>query len=68
MAKSKEAPPAKDAPSHGVYVVEGEGDRAFWTRIGSAWQHGDDRGLNVQVAGIPLTGRLVIRARTEKEQ
>lgn len=67
MAKTKEAAPAKNLPSHGVYVVEGEGDRAFWNKIGCAWQHNDGQGFNVQVAAIPLTGRLVIRARKEEQ-
>ncbi|MGJ4925963.1 hypothetical protein ACQR1I_11640 [Bradyrhizobium sp. HKCCYLS2038] len=29
----------KNQTPHGVYVVEGEGDNAFWTRIGAAWLH-----------------------------
>ncbi len=66
MAKSKEAAPAKNQPSHGVYVVEGEGEKAYWTRIGCAWSHNDGDGFNVQLAAIPLTGRLVIRARKEE--
>lgn len=48
-------------PSHAVYVVEGEGERAFWTKIGAAWQHEDGDGFNVTLTAIPLTGRLVIR-------
>jgi hypothetical protein len=48
-------------PSHAVYVVEGEGERAFWTKIGAAWQHEDGDGFNVSLTAIPLTGRLVIR-------
>lgn len=65
MARTKEAAPAKNLPSHGVFTVEGEGEKAFWTKIGCAWQHGDGNGFNVQVAAIPLTGRLVIRSRKE---
>jgi hypothetical protein len=48
-------------PSHAVYVVEGEGRSAFWTKIGSAWSHEDGEGLNIQMTAIPLTGRLVVR-------
>ena len=48
-------------PSHAVYVVEGEGERAFWTKIGAAWQHEDGDGFNVALTAVPLTGRLVIR-------
>lgn len=67
MAKKQEAALAKRHPSHGVFVVEGEGDRACWTKIGCAWAHSDGQGFNVQIAAIPLTGRLVIRARKEQE-
>ncbi|GAA0273388.1 hypothetical protein LNAOJCKE_4859 [Methylorubrum aminovorans] len=48
-------------PSHAVYVVEGEGENAFWTRIGAAWAHEDGDGFNLQLSCLPLTGRLVIR-------
>jgi hypothetical protein len=68
MAKKEAAPAPKNLPSHGVFVVEGEGEKAYWTRIGCAWAHKDGDGFNVQIAAIPLTGRLVIRARKEGEQ
>jgi hypothetical protein len=52
-------------PTHGVFVVEGEGDAAYWTRIGAAWLHKDGLGFNITVAAIPLSGRLVVRANRE---
>ncbi|MCQ0990539.1 hypothetical protein [Jiella marina] len=58
------------APSHSVYVVEGEGDRAFWTKIGSAWRHDDDDGFNLKLTALPIDGRLVIRkakAKSDRE-
>lgn len=42
--------------SHAVYVVEGEGPNAFWTRIGAAWMHEDGEGFNVQLTAMPLNG------------
>jgi len=48
-------------PTHHVYVVEGEGDKAFWTKIGAAWFHGDGDGLNVTLTATPLDGKMVIR-------
>lgn len=53
------------APTHGVFVVEGEGDAAFWTRIGAAWAHRDEQGFNLNLAAVPLSGRLVVRASKE---
>jgi hypothetical protein len=46
---------------HAVYVVEGEGDKAFWTKIGAAWAHEDGKGFNIQLSCFPVNGRLVIR-------
>eukprot|EP01037_Dinobryon_pediforme_P017095 gene17095-17285_t len=48
-------------PSHAVYLVEGEGESAYWTKIGAAWAHEDGEGFNLQLAAVPLNGRLVIR-------
>lgn len=53
--------PTSNRPSHTVYVVEGEGETAFWTRIGAAWAHEDGDGLNLQLSCLPLSGRLVVR-------
>ncbi|TFF17233.1 hypothetical protein E3C22_24180 [Jiella endophytica] len=57
-------------PSHSVYVVEGEGDRAFWTKVGSAWRHDDGDGFNLKLTALPIDGRLVIRkakAKSDRE-
>jgi hypothetical protein len=67
MAKKQEAAPAKNAPSHGVFAVENDGPNAYWTRIGCAWAHQDGEGYNVQLSAIPVSGRIVIRARKDKE-
>lgn len=67
MAKKQETASAKNAPSHGVFVVEGDGDRAFWTKIGCAWAHNDGQGYNVQLSAIPVGGRLIIRAKKEEQ-
>ena len=48
-------------PSLAVYIVEGEGESAFWTKIGAAWAHEDGDGFNLQLSCLPLSGRLVIR-------
>jgi hypothetical protein len=66
MAKKEPATP-NHTPSHGVFVVENDGPTAYWTRIGCAWPHRDGQGFNVALTAIPISGRLVIRARTEQE-
>ena len=60
-------------PSHKAFVVEdrGEGDdkNAFWTRVGSAWPHGDGKGLNIQLApNIAVSDRLVLREYTPEDE
>jgi hypothetical protein len=57
-----------EKPSHKVFVVEGEGDNAFWHRAGSAWPHKDGKGLNLQIpAGMALSGRVVLREYTDDD-
>lgn len=51
----------KNQTPHAVYVVEGEGDSAFWTKIGAAWPHQDGKGFNIQLSCMPLNGRLGVR-------
>jgi hypothetical protein len=56
---SKKAKPA--------FVVDGDGDEAFWTKIGAAWPHEDGRGYNVQLSAIPVSGRITLRMPKERE-
>lgn len=37
----------KTVRPHGVFVVVGEGDNAFWTKIGAASEHKDSKGFNI---------------------
>lgn len=48
-------------PDFAVYVVEGEGDKAHWTKIGAAWAHSDGDGFNLALSALPLNGRLTVR-------
>lgn len=57
---------SKTLPSHNCYLVEGEGETAYWTRIGAAWSHPDGKGFNLALSALPITGRLVIRERSEE--
>ena len=59
-------------PTMKAFVVEdkeeGSEEKPFWTRVGSAWPHGDGKGLNIQLAsGVAVSGRLVLREYTEKD-
>lgn len=52
-------------PSHEAFVVTGEGESAFWTKVGGVWPHDDGKGFNVELIALPVNGRLVIRERKE---
>ena len=55
-------------PTHDVLHVKGEGKSAYWTKIGAAWAHDDQGGLNLAIDFMPVggDGRLVIRLRKDK--
>lgn len=50
-------------PTHAVSHVRGEGERAYWTKIGVGWLHDDKEGLNIALDYLPVNGdgRFVIR-------
>ncbi len=54
-------------PTHRLYNVTGEGDKANWTQVGAAWQHADKQGFNIMCDAMPLTGRMVMRIVKEKD-
>jgi hypothetical protein len=58
------------SPTHVAYQVRdrGEGKKGFWTRIGSAWAHGDGKGFNIQIETVPLDGRITLRVASEKKE
>jgi hypothetical protein len=67
MAKSQPQPklPGRK-PTHRLYRVIGEGDAANWTPIGAAWPNKDGMGFSLTCDAVPLQGRLILRAITER--
>jgi hypothetical protein len=67
--QTTESTPSK-SPTHVAYQVRdrGEGKKGFWTRIGSAWAHGDGKGFNIQIETVPLDGRITLRVASEKKE
>lgn len=53
-------------PTHRLYRVMGDGKGAIWTAIGAAWPNKDGQGFSLQCDAIPLQGRLILRAITDK--
>lgn len=59
MTKTNQNP---KAPTHEVFHVVGEGDKARWTKLGVGWSHNDNDGLNLVTNYAPLVpGRTVVR-------
>lgn len=54
-------------PTHRLYRVLGDSQSAIWTPIGAAWPNKDGLGFSLQCDAVPLQGRLVLRAITERE-
>jgi hypothetical protein len=48
-------------PAYRVVAVTTRGDRNFWNEIGAGWLRKDGRGVDVQLFGLPVSGRMVIR-------
>lgn len=53
-------------PTHRLYRVIGEGKSANWTPVGAAWPNKDGQGFSLACDAVPLGGRLVLRAITER--
>ncbi len=52
----------KAKPDYEAYLVDGEGDKAFWTKVGAAWKHDDTEGLNIVFTpGLAVSGKIVLR-------
>ncbi|MGY4403960.1 hypothetical protein [Bradyrhizobium sp. USDA 3315] len=45
--------------------MTGDGENAFWTKVGGVWPHDDGKGFNVELIALPVAGRLVIRERKD---
>jgi len=60
----------KQKPSLIAYAVSGDGDKAFWTRIGTAWPHKSGEGFSIELTAVPVNGRIVLmppKAKSEAE-
>lgn len=55
-------------PTHRLYRVVGDGKAATWTPIGAAWPNQDGQGFSIAWDAVPLTGRVLMRAITERPE
>jgi hypothetical protein len=52
---------------HKTFAVGGEGDKTYWTRVGSAWPHTDGKGWNIVLSALPVIRRIVLREYTAQD-
>jgi hypothetical protein len=67
MTDTRTKPNTKQ-PSHLAYHVrDGKSEKSYWNRIGVAWLHQDGKGFNIELATVPLDGRIVLRIASENK-
>lgn len=54
-----------DLIAYDVRDVEGRKE-AVWNTVGAVWIHKDGKGADVLLHAVPLSGRIVLRERSEK--
>lgn len=58
---------ASKMPSHLAYTVrESKDGKSYFNRVGSAFQHKDGQGFNVELDATPVNGRLTLRTLKER--
>jgi hypothetical protein len=55
-------------PRYEAFHIEGEGDNAYWTKIGALWPHSDGKGYTLNLICLPLDGRISIREPKPKKE
>lgn len=53
--------PERKRPTHVIWQVIGEGDKARWIRIGAVFPHDDGKGFTPLYDVFPVAGRTVMR-------
>jgi hypothetical protein len=53
------------SPSHIAYQVSKGGQKSYWTRIGIAFAHKDNKGFNIVLESLPIDGKITIREVSE---
>jgi hypothetical protein len=54
-------------PAFQAWHVINKGDNAFWTKVGAAWPHRDGKGLSLQLSVIPISGQILLREPTPRQ-
>ena len=65
MTDTQTASTSSKSPTHIAYHVRDNKGKGHFNRIGVAWPHKDGKGFNIEVACVPLDGRISLRVITE---
>ena len=58
----EQANSAGKRPDYLAYTVRETRDgKGNWNKIGAAWGHKDDQGLDIQLDAVPVDGRVTLR-------
>lgn len=57
----------KRPPTHVIWQVVGDQNKAKWLRVGAGWANKDGKGISLVFDAYPIAGRVVVREVTENE-
>ena len=56
-------------PTHGAYQVnEGQDGKAYFNRIGAAFEHRDSEGYSIHLDSVPVDGKVTLRTLRDRVQ
>lgn len=55
-------------PTHAIYQVIGDGEKARWIRVGAGWANKDGKGLNLKFDAYPVVGHIAVREITKQDE
>jgi hypothetical protein len=58
----------KKRPTHTIFQVIGDGEKARWIRIGAGWPNKDGNGLFLKFNSYPIVGHISVREISEQTQ
>ncbi|PHZ86377.1 hypothetical protein [Paremcibacter congregatus] len=42
-------------------VTEANDEKSIWNAVGAAWTHSDNKGINIVLYAVPVTGKITLR-------
>lgn len=53
-------------PSHHAFQVKTIEDQTYFNRVGSAFEHKDNKGFNIYLDSVPMDGKITLRTPKER--